>query len=171
MLSGRDIYEQAIREPHYAQLETFSWEHVHPVLAEQYNAIAEKVSTVYIRPLMKALRALEEQYKERHAATRILLSESYAEIDALLRMSEPSPEEAQVREESLRNLQERIYDFLRSDDEPSPSQQIADLKAMLREYHEFNKYDAPQLRANYRAWDAERNALQTRAQELLREEQ
>lgn len=45
--------------------------------------------------------------------------------------------------------------------------EIDALNALLKDYHEFNKYDAPQLRANYRAWDAERNALQERAQSLL----
>lgn len=70
-----------------------------------------------VRPLLKALQALDEKYRAKHADTRVLLSECYAEIDALLRMSESTPEEAQEREESLRSLQERIYDYLRSDDE------------------------------------------------------
>lgn len=110
-LNGKDIYEQVVRDT-----QTETWEHAHPVLKERYDTIAEKVGAAYVRPLMKALQALEEQYREKHAATRVLLSECYAEIDALLRMSEPTPEEAQEREESLRNLQERIYDYLRSDE-------------------------------------------------------
>jgi hypothetical protein len=71
-----------------------------------------------IRPLLKALQALDEKYREKHAATRVLLSESYAEIGALLRIT--TFEEAQAREEGLKELQQRIYDYLRSDDEVKP---------------------------------------------------
>jgi hypothetical protein len=62
----------------------------------------------------------------------------------------------------LRDMDRQIFD--------DQDKEISALKALVKEYHEFNKYDAPALRVNYRQWDAERNALQARAQTLLQEE-
>lgn len=85
------------------------------------------------------------------------LAETRQQIDGL----EQQIEKLKSDIKELRDLDRQIFD--------EQEKQIADLRAMLKEYHEFNKCDAPALRANYRQWDAERNALQARAQQLIGE--
>lgn len=156
MLTGKDIF---------AAFRQHDKDAIRHMDASAYGVVADMLNAQFISPLYHALQALEERYREKHSATRVLLSESYAEIDGLLRMHEPSREEAQEREESLRDLQQRIVAFLRSDDEPSPAQQIADMKELITDLVDGlqdcwdNEYSLDEL-----------NDLKARAQDLLREE-